>query len=141
MRYGKHYQQIFTSLYYLWTFVYIVCVCFFLLYWSYFNLTILQKNGELRRKNFPLKVNGGFDLNFQTGHHQFPVFARQQQQQQKEKYAYQKGGDGLTAQYYPVPFFQPNAKVLQAAEARHRRKIKIKTKKNSSSLGIRSSIS
>ncbi|KAK1388537.1 hypothetical protein POM88_016715 [Heracleum sosnowskyi] len=100
-----------------------------------------EKKGELRRKNLLLKVNGGFDRNFQTGHHQFPVFARQQQQQQqREEYAYQKGGEGRTPQYYPVSYFQANAKVLQAAEARHRRRIKIKTKKNSNSLGIRSTI-
>lgn len=100
-------------------------------------------NGESKRKSLQLQeVKGEFDLNFQTGHHQFaklPVFARQQQQH--DGYTHQQGGSSITFQYFPVPFFQANDKVLQAAEARHRRKIKINTKKISNSLGGRSSIS
>lgn len=82
-----------------------------------------------------MKVNGGFDQKFQTGpgHHQFPVFGGQQQQKEEE---YQNGGDSLRFNYYPVPFLQANAKVLQAAEARHRRKIKINSKKNSNPLKL-----
>ncbi|KAL8088530.1 uncharacterized protein LOC141697635 [Apium graveolens] len=99
-----------------------------------------EKNGELRRRKNV--VNGGFGLNLQTGPrglHQFPPViggTRQQKEEEEEEEEYHQKG---TFNCYPLPFLQANAKLVQAAEARHRRKIKINSKKNSISLRIRTS--
>ncbi|WOG91469.1 hypothetical protein DCAR_0310718 [Daucus carota subsp. sativus] len=104
-----------------------------------FNLKLKAKRDELNG-HIPKQSNVNLNVQNHQLHHQFPIFAQQQQ------YTVQPG---MTL-YYPPPFFASNSgggmrimdgysrlddKALRAADARKRRRLQLNEKKNS--IGIR----